>query len=61
LFVLNLDDILNIKVVSYMNNRINYLDCEGDSYIDDSREKKYDSYSLEDCVLVRTTDIFPGT
>lgn len=40
-------------------NNITYLECNSDLCIDDSVLKRNDSYDLDDCVLVRTTDIFP--
>lgn len=42
-----------------MSNNIIYLNCEDDDYISDSINKKYTEYTLEECVLVRTTDTFP--
>lgn len=36
-----------------------YIDCQSNDYIEDSLDKKYDNYTLDQCVLVRTTDIFP--
>lgn len=42
-----------------MEHKINFIDCSLDEFIDDSCDRKYDSYGLDDCVLVRTTDVFP--
>ena len=41
--------------------KIKVLECKEayDAYVGDSLDEKEDNYTLEDCVLVRTTDIFP--
>ena len=38
---------------------ITYLDCTSNEHVEDSKDKKYDKYRLEELVLIRTTDIFP--
>lgn len=39
--------------------KITYLDCDNDEYISDTRKTKYKDYTLDDCALIRTTDVFP--
>jgi len=42
-----------------MNDNIKYIDATNTEIIEDSLNSSYKEYTLNDCVLVRTTDIFP--
>lgn len=42
-----------------MNNNIIYLDCTDNLYVGDSITNKTNNYQLKNCVLIRTTNIFP--
>lgn len=38
---------------------VTFLECDSLDYIGDSRDKGEKKYSLEELVLIRTTDVFP--
>lgn len=38
---------------------ITFMNCDNDDYVADSEFDRHKEYNLDDCVLVRTTDIFP--
>lgn len=42
-----------------METRIKYIDATNTEIIEDSLDSSHKEYSINDCVLVRTTDIFP--
>lgn len=41
------------------NKNIIFLDCSKKDIVFDSVDKKYNDYTLEECVIIRTTDVFP--
>lgn len=46
-------------MVRIMNKKIKYIDATSTEYICDSIINTNDEYSINDCVIVRTTDVFP--
>lgn len=48
-----------IKVVILMEDRIKYIDATNTEIIEDSLNSTNKEYSINDCVIVRTTDVFP--